>query len=384
MSDAEMYDAELVDLAEPRPSADLAVVPAFDPNTWLPPEVLEDIAKGIPPNTRESYERVMEQFAAWCDRHGRRALPATWQTVAHYTSHLTRSTYTVGKGAKATRKRYKPSTLAHMLSAIRACHRYAGHQPPDTKPARKVIEGYRAELADARDPAAQTSHAHPADRTVLARVVADIDRSTLAGKRDAAVKLLGHDVASRGSDLVRLDWPGSFSPLLDDHTRVRIGYTVHIWRVKNREWQDIDIYYANDPNLCSAHAVEDLAAALTARGHPSGPLFRRITKSGRVAVQMTRNGKPIGDPDGRLTVDAVTDILKRNFKRAGEGGGPSSHSLRHGLVKTALDAGADPLDIKRHGNWNDDSTAFNRYVDQHDSRRRNPLKTISRAHATKA
>lgn len=166
------------------------------------------------------------------------------------------------------------------------------------------------------------------------------------------------------------------------HTRVRIGYAVHICRVKNREWQDVDIYYENDLNLCSARAVDDLADALIASGHPSGPLFRRISKTGRVAVRMTRKGKPIGDPDGRLTVDAVTDILKRNFERAGESGDPSSHSLRHGLVKTALDAGAEPLDVKRHGHWNDDSTAFNRYVDKHDSRRRNPLKTISRAHTT--
>lgn len=68
--------------------------------------------------------------------------------------------------------------------------------------------------------------------------------------------LLGHALASRGSELVPLDWPGSFTELHEGGLRVRV------YRVKRKVWQDVDVVVDPDPELCAVRAVRGLVAAL--------------------------------------------------------------------------------------------------------------------------
>ncbi|WP_248960267.1 hypothetical protein [Sphaerisporangium perillae] len=76
---------------------------------------------------------------------------------------------------------------------------------PQTKAARKVLSGYRERLALTKDPAARTRKADAAVADALREMVATLDRSTLAGKRDAVALLLGYACAARVSELVALD-----------------------------------------------------------------------------------------------------------------------------------------------------------------------------------
>ncbi|MEV4975495.1 integrase [Streptomyces scopuliridis] len=315
----------------------------------------------------------MRRFAEWCDTVGRRVMPAAPQTVTAYMSYLKRTP------RKATGRPYGPKSMDRIIASIRSSHRAAGFKPPDTMGARKVVAGYREALSLAQDPAAQPRKASPADRTVLRAAIGQLDRTRLAGKRDAALMLLGHAVASRGSELVPLNWPDSFTDLPPEEDHADPGFRVRVYRKKRKKWQNVDVVPDPEPELCAVQAVRALVAALANEHHTSGPLFMRIDQHGYLRAEMTRHGKPIGDPSGRMTAEAASDVVDRSVARTGIPGKWTSHSLRRGFVKSARDAKADIVDIGRHGGWDDRSKALIGYIDEEDSRgERNPLAQIAK------
>lgn len=366
----EVVDAELVDdrlPAIPEDSTPAVPLTEEDPDAWLSAEAQEDVQAGIPDATSAAYEGDMTRFAEWCATVGRRPLPAAPQTVTEYLSYLKRTP------RPRTGRPYGPKTMDRIIASIRSSHRAAGYQPPDTMGARKVVAGYREQLALAKDPAAQPRKASPADRTVLRFALAELDRATLAGKRDAALMLLGHALASRGSELVPLDWPGSFTELPDGGLRVRV------YRKKRKLWQNITVVLDPEPELCAVTAVRALVAALADNDHHTGALFLRMDRWGYLAPPMQRRGKPIGDPDGRMTIEAASDIVQRSIERTGLPGRWRSHSSRRGFVKSARAAGVDIVAIGRHGGWDDQSKALIGYVDEEDAQgENNPLAQIGR------
>jgi hypothetical protein len=239
--------------------------------------------------------------------------------------------------------------------------------------ARKVVAGYRKELSEAQDPAATPNKASAADRAVLREALAHLDRTTLVGKRDAALMLLGHAIASRGSELAPLNWPGSFTDLPNG------GFTVKVYRKKRKKWQDVEVLPDPDQDLCTVTAVRALVEAHAHEGHTRGPLFMRIDQWGYMGAEMTRKGEPIGDPEGRISINGASDIVSRSIRRTGLPGKWTSHSLRRGLVKSSRAAGADIVDIGRHGGWDDRSKALIGYIDEEDSQGvRNPLAQIAK------
>ena len=368
--DPEVVDAELVDdhLPALREHAPLVPGSADDPDAWLPPEAQEDVAAGIADATRTAYEGHFKEFAAWCATVGRRPLPAAPETVSHYVSHLTRTP------REKTGRPYGPATLDGIIAAIRTVHRDRKQPVPETKGARQVVTGYRKRLSEAKSPAARPNRATPAKRDVLRQAVRTLDRTTLVGKRDAALLLLGHACATRGGELVLCDIE-SITPDPEDR-----GIFVKVYRKKLKRWQDVDVFYDEDPELCAVRATDDLIDALADEGHTTGPLFLRMDRWGYLAPPMQRAGQPIGDPSGRMTLEAASEIVQRAMARAGQPGRWRSHSLRRGFVNSARAAGADIVDIGRHGGWADGSKALLGYIEEADAfSKRNPLAQINRA-----
>ncbi|MFH8813109.1 integrase [Streptomyces hygroscopicus] len=369
--DLEVVDAELLDDHLPEVRKDRAPAlsqPEDDPDAWLSDQAKEDVNAGIADGTRAGYKGDMDRFADWCAAVGRRPMPAASQTVTEYMSYLKRTP------RPRTGRPYGPRSMDRIIASIRSAHRAAGHKPPDTMGARKVVVGYRAELANANDPAAEPRKASPADRTVLRAALAELDRTTLAGKRDAALMLLGHALASRGSELVPLDWPGNFTEQPDG------GFKVRVYRKKRKIWQNVPVVLDPEPELCAVRAVRALVAALADEGHTEGALFLRMDRWGYLAPPMYRHGKPIGDPDGRMTIEAASDIVQRSIERTGLPGRWRSHSSRRGFVKSARQARVDIVRIGRHGGWKDNSTALIGYVDEDDAEgEHNPLAQIGQA-----
>jgi site-specific recombinase XerD len=201
-------------------------------------------------------------------------------------------------------------------------------------------------------------------------MLADVDRSTLAGKRNAALVLLGFATAARVSELVALD--------VATVQEAEHGYDVTLYRKKVRKHTPNPILYGSDAATCPVRALRAYLAALAAAGRTDGPLFVRVDRWDRIAPPMTRRNKhgivkPIGDPAGRMTAEAAAEVIERLAVAAGLSGDWSGHSLRRGFATAARAAGHDPLEIARAGGWVDGSRVLARYMDDVDRVKNSPL-----------
>ncbi|MEU9888814.1 tyrosine-type recombinase/integrase [Sphaerisporangium sp. NPDC051011] len=251
------------------------------------------------------------------------------------------------------------------MAAIRTMHRYANVPLPETKAARKVLDGYRQRLALAKDPAAKPRKADPAVPDTLRAMLTVLDRATLAGKRDAAAMLLGYACATRIGELVALD--------VADVAETPDGLLVTVYRPKIKKFTEVAVPYGRVPATCPVRAVRDLLTAMAEAGRTAGPLLVRITRHGRIAAPLTRHGRPIGDPDGRMTTDAIADVITRIATTAGLEGRWTGHSLRRGFATAARRDGKTLERIGRHGGWADGSAALLGYLEEGDRWTDNPV-----------
>jgi site-specific recombinase XerD len=340
--------------------------PPADGRRGLSPQARAALAAGVPDSTRRAYSADFRAFTAWCTQGGFDALPAEPDTVTEYVTALTTTP------RERTGRPYSPASIERVIAAIRTAHKAAGLPAPETKGARKVLAGYKAALSTSDDDAdrrrAQATRVHAAVPAVLRTFVAALDRSTLKGRRDAALLLLGHAVAGRASELVSLNI-GSVT--VDEDGR---GIAVKVYRKKVKKWTEPKVMFGSDPATCPVRATLALIEALADAGRTTGPLFVRVNRHGTIPGPMTRHGRAIGDPTGRMTADAAADIVEQAAAAAKVAGRWRSHSMRRGFVTAARAAGKDLVDIGRHGGWADGSRALLAYIEEDDGwSENNPL-----------
>lgn len=331
----------------------------YDPDRHLSAETVAALVAAVPDNTRRAFGADRRLFADWCTEQGRSALPATAETLAEYVTYLTTTP------RPRTGKPYGPASIERALTSISTWHTEQGRPKPVMKGARLVLSEYRDRLARAGAPEAQPQQAEPATPDKLRALLAGLDRATLAGKRDAALVLLGFAVAGRVSELAALN--------IDSVREAGHGYDVHVYRGKVRKHTVIAILYGSDPTTCPVRALAAYLGALADVGRADGPLFVRIDRHGRVAPPLFRKGRAIGDPTGRTTPDAIGDVVARLADRASLEGEWSGHSLRRGFATAARAAGHDPLEIARQGGWADGSPTLARYMAAVDRVTKSPL-----------
>jgi site-specific recombinase XerD len=261
--------------------------------------------------TRRAYQADWTHFASWCARQGTDVLPASIATVAAYLASLAGD-------------RKKVSTIDRRAAAIAYGHRLAGFTPPThAEPVKAVLRGIRRRTGVAVERKA------PATARAISSMLKRIDTTTLRGKRDAALLLIGFAAALRRSELTKLN--------VADIERTDGGIFLHIRRSKTD--QDGAGHAVPIPRGSRLRPVEALDTWLDAAAITEGPLFRPIRRGGHVQV-------------GALTDHAVARIVKARAKAANLD--PtlfSGHSLRAGFVTSALEAGSDVLrvmDITRH------------------------------------
>ncbi|MEU0977980.1 tyrosine-type recombinase/integrase [Streptomyces griseus] len=325
----------------------------------LSDEARAALAAGRADSTRKAYREDREAFIAWCTKRGEQPLPATQDLLIEYVTHLTLTP------RPRTGRPSAPSSLERMLSAITTMHAELDLPKPETKGARTVIAGYKHQLAIDKKPGGKQQQAKAALPPALRKMLATLDRDTLIGKRDAAMLLLGYAAATRSSELVGIDIN---EPVEDDK-----GYLVSIYRVKMKKFTESAIAYGKSPATCPVRAIRALVMAMREAGRTDGPLFVRIDRHGRIAPPMTRKGKPIGDPSGRLTPDAASDVVERLADAAGFHGRWRGHSLRRGFATAAQQGGAPLVRVARQGGWADNSTSLARYFDEGDPWEDNPV-----------
>jgi Phage integrase, N-terminal SAM-like domain len=381
----------------------------------LPPETAALIREAVPENTALAYRSRWRSFEAWCRGAGRVALPATAQTVAAYLTHLA-----VGRGLKAT------TADAH-LTAIRAVHRGAGAAPPDGLAARKVVTAAQRREA-ARDGRYGPRKAVPVLAGDLPAVVAACDPRTAAGLRDRAVILLGFALLARRAELAALSVsdvehvPGeglavtirasktdqaargvtrrihyaSAEPLCPvravlawlEYLAAR-GVTAGPLFTRIDRWGNLGAGAGGRYAAASGPSVGGPSVGGPSVGGPSvgGPSAggpgggsRGRPEAGGAGPRADGEPAPRGR-DGRLRPQAIGDIVTSACAAAGlaaaggaqapglAGAAPgerrySGHSLRRGGATAMLKAGAQPLNVSRHGRWADGSRAFAGYVEE--------------------
>lgn len=332
---------------------------AVDRNRHLSAATIDAIAAGRADSTSRAYKADRTDFARWCAAEGRTPLPATAETLAEYAAHLTTAP------RPRTGRPAAPPTIERAMSAITTLHEEYDQPRPGMKGARAVINGYKAALALSKNPAAKPSKATPAVPAAIRTMLAGVDRTTLQGKRDAAMILLGFATAARVSELVAFD--------VADIIRTEHGLDTTIYRRKVKLFTENAILYGADPATCPVRALLAYIEALAAVGRTDGPLFVRIDRHGRVAPPLLRRGEVIGDPSGRLTAQAAGQTVDRLATAAGLEGQWSGHSLRRGFATAARLAGHDMLRIGRGGGWADGSKALAGYMEDVDRVTGSPL-----------
>ncbi|MEU0289901.1 site-specific integrase [Streptomyces sp. NPDC006147] len=330
-----------------------------DRDRHLSPETVAAIEESAAASTRRAYGADRAAFAAWCAEEERVPVPATGETVAEWVRHLTVTP------RKRTGKPAGPSTIERAMSAVTTWHEEQGHPKPNMRGARAVLNAYKDRLAEGKAEAARARQATAALPAQIRAMLAGVDRSTLAGQRNATLVLVGFATAARVSELVALD---RAAVVETEH-----GYDVTLYRKKVRKYTTNAILYGSDAATCPVRALRAYLAALDAAGRTEGPVFVRVDRWDRIAPPMTRRGRTIGDPAGRMTAEAAAEVVERLAVAAGLSGDWSGHSLRRGFATAARAAGHDPLEIARAGGWVDGSRVLARYMDDVDRVKNSPL-----------
>jgi site-specific recombinase XerD len=260
-------------------------------------------------NTRRAYRADLRSFVAWCNGVGAAAIPAEAGTVAAYLAALADS------GLKV-------STISRRAAAIAYAHKLSRHASPlADENVKAVLRGIRRSLGVAAKGKA------PATADLVAKMVRRLP-ATLAGKRDRALILVGFAAALRRSELVALT--------VADVERTGAGAFLRVRRGKtDQEGAGAAIAVARGGKLGALEALDDwLQAAAIA----DGPIFRSVSRSGRVGAALSDH--------------AAAVIVKRAAKAARlDASAFSGHSLRSGFVTSALASGADLfriMDVTRH------------------------------------
>jgi site-specific recombinase XerD len=263
------------------------------------------VSKARSANTIRAYRADWRQFTAWCAVHERVPLPAAPETVILYVTDLARKA--------------KTATIRRRLSSISIAHQAVGRESPTNDiSVRSAWAGIRRVKGTA-----------PSQKRALLtedirRMVAALP-STLIGRRDACLLILGFAAALRRSELVGLD--------IEDVEVTAEGLVVTIGRSKtdqDSEGRQVGVPYGSDPITCPVRTFGRWVEASRLR---HGPLFRPIDRHGRLG-------------DTRLSDRAVALVVKRTAKAAGLGTTTlAGHSLRSGMATSAARGGASEAAI---------------------------------------
>lgn len=261
-------------------------------------------------STRRAYRSDFRIFVEWCESKGVAALPATTETIADFISE------------EAT-VRKSPNTLNRRIAAIKFAHEAAGFDSPTVnKLVSATLKGIRRNVGTKPD----KKVAATVDK--IYQMITCCDITTLQGKRDKAILLLGFAGAFRRSELSALT--------VGDIETVADGLKVTIGKSKTDqegEGQTIAIYNGK------LNVVGILQEYLAAAGITDGFVFRSVRKGGKLQDQ------PLSPYSIACVVKKYAEMIGMNPDDFG------GHSLRAGFITSAAESGANLfkiMDVSRH------------------------------------
>jgi integrase len=256
------------------------------------PAVLKFVRAAIADNTRRAYRQDLQDFIAWGG-----AVPATSEIVAAYIADRAQT--------------QTPSTLTRRAVGIGRAHASQDFPDPTKNDlVRTVLRGVR------RVKGTVQRQVNPLLKQDLVAMLACMQG--LRGLRDAALILVGFAAALRRSELTALT--------RDDIEFVREGLVVYLRKSKTdqtAEGRKIAVPWGRG----SACPVKALEKWLDCGCIDSGPIFRPINQHQQIGAT-------------KLSAQSVALIIKGYAKLIGlDSAKISGHSLRAGLVTSAIQAG---------------------------------------------
>ncbi|MGW7314697.1 integrase [Streptomyces sp. NPDC054865] len=365
------------------------------------------LKEAVPRSSRSARDSRWSAFQDWCDTYG-------WDT-AEPNAVLCFLDDLADRGHPAT-------TLdAHFgtLRMLRALHR-TQLDKAEIKSCLAIISQRRGEEAD--DPLIEPGplQADAVDLNELRLMVRKLDRTTVRGKRDAAVLLLDWWMAGRASEPARLnlhDVVFTTVKVTDRDTKkttARPALIVKIRRSKadqQARGQEVRILAPDDQETCPLFALREWLDVLADDEQLTpGPLLRRIDKHGNIGAKAAGRKSLDEKRRGGITADTVNDIVKtaaraakltptptseeraadalaaREAKEAAEQATTAEesnaimkawrsarraaraairritgHSMRRGCIQAMLDAGTPAEVVAVHSRHSPRSTAFDAY-----------------------
>ena len=260
------------------------------------------VEASISPNTRRAYRGALARLDGWLA--GR---PLTDPTLADYLATL----HGTGRA---------PATASQVLAAARFRCRLAGQPRPDGSAVAAVLRGLKREGRDRGR--GQVTGVRWEDVDAAVRIAADHRGASLADRRDAAMVAVASDALLRVSEVAALKVPD-----VDPEAG-----TLTVRRSKTDQAGAGAVLFLGPPT------VRRVRRWTAAAGLTAGPLFRRVSKAGRVG------------PRG-LHPNSVRAIIQHRAGAAGVQGRVSGHSLRVGAAQSLAAAGAGTAEMQVAGRW---------------------------------
>lgn len=234
------------------------------------------------------------------------------------------------------RKPSSPATIIRRLTGVCAGWKKTGHVLPRgiTAKARQVVDAYQRQLVEAQLPTGRGQA--PALTVAQIRRIAATTPTTLAGRRDLALVLIGFAIAGRRSEVAHLQ--------VADFIEEDNGLLVHVRHSKTKPRRPA-VVRGQVEATCPVRAWKRWQEA---SGITAGPAFRRVDRHGRVLAG--------------LSGEAVGEIIGRAGERAGLELRLTGHSVRAGLATEARRVGHDVVTIARQGGWDERSAALHGYL----------------------
>lgn len=277
--------------------------------------VLSFLEGSLSESSKRAYQADLDHFLAWGGM-----IPASPEMIASY----------LATHADVL----APATLTRRLASLSKAHALKRVPSPTTDALVKAtLRGIKRRNGSAQ------RQAKPLLRDDLFAVLGAMgDRPQ--DIRDRALLLIGFAGGFRRSELVGLN--------VADVEHVRQGVVVTLRRSKTDQagaGRKIGIPHGRT-RWCPVSALE---AWLSASGSEAGPIFRGMTRHGRIRGQ-------------RLSGEAVSIIVKERLAAAGlDAEGFSGHSLRAGFATSAAQAGASSWKIRQQTGHASDAM-LSRYI----------------------
>jgi len=266
--------------------------------------------RALAPSTLLAYRNCWTIASAFHQHHGLATMPMDPGSVALFAAHC-------------HHEGYAPPTIRRFLSVIRQAHKYA-KQPDPTRDitVKMVMKGAQRDYdgAPCRKEAVLIEH--------LERIVAAArcDPNRRRGLRDAALLLFGWACALRSDEIENALI--ECIEIAGDSLNFRIP---HSKTDQAGNGQDVTIHRTGSP-LCAVTMLERWLRLLPSN---AGPLFRKVSKDGRIG------SRPLSD-------STIRRIVKDRMAEIGSDLDVSGHSLRVGWATAAFEERVPDFEIMRH------------------------------------